>query len=241
MKLSLRYFRAITGVMLLLVLTATLVWAAAPPALWREFLEPARTGYDPLSLTEEEWAHKASLQDPAVSALLENAQRVELLLVERHREPKARSRSDLSPRRADVYVYIYDTDILLHAIINVESGLVDSVETAQNTQLPLTKNEAALATQIALADPKVNAAVQSEYRTITGEALNDPARQLTIRPLIFRADARPDQKLDKAAACGLRRCAQLLMTTHNDFLINLLPIVDLSGRELVNANSFLEE
>jgi hypothetical protein len=229
------------AVFLSLLLTGTLVWAAPGPYFSRLAAQARRTGYDPLSQTEQDLARTLAFQNPALSVQLDQAQQTELLLIERHQEAKSATRQGDWPRRADVYIYNYNTDTLIRTIVNLETGVVDSLETSQHVQLPLTERETAQAIQIALADPKANAAIQTQYQAIAGRALTDPAGQLRIQAMIFRAEARPDQKLGDAADCGLRRCAQLIMATQDDFLINLLPVVDLSGRKLLSANSFLEE
>ena len=55
------------------------------------------------------------------------------------KETKEVMRSGNWPRRADVYTYLYDSDTLLLAVMNLTTGQVDSVETMQNVQLPLTQ------------------------------------------------------------------------------------------------------
>jgi hypothetical protein len=42
-----------------------------------------------------------------------------------------------------------------------------------------------------------------------------------------------------AEACGLHRCAQFLIATQGDVVINLLPIIDLSLEALVSAGPFV--
>ena len=147
-------------------------------------------------------------------------------------------RSGNWPRRADVYTYLYDSDTLMQAVVNLTSGQVDSIEMVQNVQLPLTQNETDHAIQLLLADATVMAEIGTQYQTITGTVLTQPQAQLKLNALIYRADAMPNAN-PGAAACGLHRCAQFLIATQNDIVINLLPIVDLSTGAVVSAGPFV--
>ena len=142
------------------------------------------------------------------------------------------------PRRADVYTYAYDSDTLLLAVVNLTSGQVDSFEAAKDVQLPLTKNETDRAFELLMADATLAADIAAEYQTITGEALTQPKTQLKLNALIYRADSMPGAN-PGAEACGPHRCAQFLIATQNDVVINLLPIVDLSLGALVSAGPFV--
>jgi hypothetical protein len=217
-----------------LAFIATLVWAAPGMSLQN----PPRTGYDPLSPEEQERARTLAVQQAEFANALNAESRSELLLIERHQETKTDMRSGNWPRRADLYTYLYDSDTLLHAVVNLATGQVDSVETSQNVQLPLTQNETSSAIQLLLADATVMANIARQYQTITGTELTQPETQLKLNALIYRADAMPNAN-PGAAACGLHRCAQFLIATQNDVVINLLPIVDLSLGAVVSAGPFV--
>lgn len=217
-----------------LAFIATLVWAAPGMSLQN----PPRTGYDPLSPEEQERARTLAVQQAEFANALDAESRSELLLIERHVETKTDMRSGNWPRRADIYTYLYDSDTLLHAVVNLATGQVDSVETSQNVQLPLTQNETGSAIQLLLADATVMANIARQYQTITGTELTQPETQLKLNALIYRADAMPNAN-PGAAACGLHRCAQFLIATQNDVVINLLPIVDLSLGAVVSAGPFV--
>ncbi|OGO28561.1 MAG: hypothetical protein A2Z16_07480 [Chloroflexi bacterium RBG_16_54_18] len=228
-------FRLITLVLAIgLVFTATLVWAA--PGVSQ--LQTQRTGYDPLSPDEQERALTLAVQQAQFANALNTASRDETLLIERHAESKTDMRSGNWPRRADVYTYLYDSDTLMQAVVNLTSGQVDSIEMVQNVQLPLTQNETDHAIQLLLADATVMAEIGTQYQTITGTVLTQPQAQLKLNALIYRADAMPNAN-PGAAACGLHRCAQFLIATQNDIVINLLPIVDLSTGAVVSAGPFV--
>ena len=222
------------GIVVVLAFTATLAWAA--PAVIQ--IQTPRRGYDPLSPEEQERARTLAVQRPEFASAMNAASRSELLLIERHAESKTDMRSGNWPRRADVYTYLYDSDTLLLAVVNLTSGQVSSVQTMQNVQLPLTKNETDHAIQLLLADAAVMANIAGQYQTITGTALTQPETQLKLNTLIYRADAMPNAN-PGAAACGLHRCAQFLIATQNDIAINLLPIVDLSLEAVVSAGQFV--
>ena len=71
------------------------------------------------------------------------------------------------------------------------------------------------------------------YRQATGRELTDPATQLEIQALIFRADGNPGVR-GGAAACGRHRCAQFMIQTPDDLLVNLFPVIDLSAGRVVS-------
>ena len=214
--------------------TATLVWAAPGGVLQ----DAPRTGYDQLSVDEQNTALAVAGQPGAFALAVNATSRSEVLLIERHEESKDVVRSGSWPRRADVYTYLYDTDTLLRAIVNLDSGQTESVETVQDVQLPLTQNETQQAIQLLLSDATLVASMAAQYQTITGQALAQPAAELKFNALIYRADAMPGAN-SGAAACGIHRCAQFLIATQGDVLINLLPIVDLSLGAVVSAGSFV--
>jgi hypothetical protein len=217
-----------------LAFTATIVWAA--PGVGQ--LQTSRTGHDPLSPEEQQRGRTLALQRAEFANPLNAARRSEMLLTERHLESKTDRRSGNWPRRADVYAYVYDNDTLLLAVVNLTSGQVSTVQTVQNVQLPLTQNETNYAIQLLLADATAMANIAGQYQTITGAPLTQPEAQLKLNALIYRADAMPNAN-PGAAACGLHRCAQFLIATQNDVVINLLPIVDLSIEAVVSVGPFV--
>jgi hypothetical protein len=217
-----------------LVFTVTLVWTV--PGL--SLQDKPRTGYDSLSPEEQGFARNLAGQNNRFALAANSDSRSELLLIERHAEPKAITRSGNWPRRADVYTYLYESDTLMLAIVNLTTGRVDSVETMQNVQLPLTQNETDRAIQLVLADAALMANVATQFQTITGTALTQPEAQLKFNVLIYRADSMPTANAG-AVACGLHRCAQFLIATQNDVVINLLPIVDLSIEAVVSTDPFV--
>lgn len=222
------------GITVGLILIAMLVWAM--PGFGQ--LQTPPTGYDPLSPQEQEQARTVAVQQAEFANAMSATSRSEPLLTERHVESKADMRSGNWHRRADVYTYLYDSDTLLLAVVNLNSGRVDSVERMQYVQLPLTQNETDHANILLLADARVMAEIATQYQTITGTPLTQPQAQLKFNTLIYRADSMPNAN-PGAEACGLHRCAQFLITTQNDVVINLLPIVDLSAGAVVSTGPFV--
>jgi hypothetical protein len=192
-------------------------------------------GTDPLSDTEEQAAlDLAQGSGGAESGGLGDDDVV--LRVERHEDEKDEG-ADSDTRRADVYVYSYDDDTLILTVVDLATGEVDSTEDLTGAQLPLTQDEGAHALELATADPDFEQLLATRYRQATGRDLTDPATELEIDPIIFRADNSPSVT-GPAAACGRHRCAQLMIQTTDDLLVNLLPIVDLSTERLVSQQGF---
>ncbi len=191
-------------------------------------------GTDPLSIEETETAlGLARGSNPGESVGVGEDDVV--LLVERHEEDKAAEND--GRRRADVYVYSYDDDVLTLSVVDVVSGEVDQSRAIRNTQLPLVAEEAERAASVAFDDAPLQAELATAYRQATGRDLVDPATDLILRPIVFRADANPDTA-GAATACGRHRCAQLLIQSTDDLLVDLLPIVDLSTGRVVSRTGF---
>jgi hypothetical protein len=159
-----------------------------------------------------------------------------VLLVERHEEAKAAEDDGL--RRADVYVYSYDDDVLTWSIVDTATGEVDHTEVVRNTQLPLIQEEEDRALGLALDDPEFAQLLATRYRQATGRDLTDPATDLDIQPIVFRADANPAAAAAGARACGRHRCAQLMIQSTDDLLVDLLPVIDLSTGDLLSETGF---
>lgn len=191
-------------------------------------------GTDPLSVDETETAlGLARGSNPGEALGLGDDDLV--LLIERHEEDKAAEDDGL--RRADVYVYSYDDDVLTLSVVDVATGEVDRSRVVRNTQLPLIPEESERATDLATGDPATQQALATAYRQSTGRDLTDPATEIEVQPIIFRADANPATR-GPATACGRHRCAQLLIMSTDNLLVNLTPIVDLSTGRVVSRTGF---
>jgi len=158
-----------------------------------------------------------------------------VLRIERHEEEKAVE--DSAPRRADVFVYSYDDDVLTWTLVNVDTGAVDDSAVVPDTQLPLVEEERDRALQLAMDDPAFADRLATAFRQATGRDLEDVATDVQVDPIIFRADANAATS-GAARQCGAHRCAQLMLQSTDDFLIDLLPVVDLSAGRLVSQTGF---
>jgi hypothetical protein len=250
------------GVAALAAALGALLWLAAPAgrnaAPGGVTLAPAAqasagavgVGSDPLTPWEESLALEGlqalrgveaasgvrSLQTADGRTLQTPAEQV--LLVERKQEEKgavaAAAAGGAALRRADLYLYRYADDRLIHAVHDLATGETVVVEEAQGVQLPLTEAERALATEIAFADPALLALMQEEHLQIVGEPLTG-AEQVDVRAFVYHSGAAPEIEPPEAAACGRQRCAQLLVLTGNNITFSILPIVNLSTLRTASA------
>ena len=191
-------------------------------------------GFD--SLSKDEIA--AAVNTVGSARIAGTSDRFEVLRVERHDEgqPAAATRS---VRRADVSVYDYASDALRDYVVDVRDGSIDESTSGYGTQPPLSRGEEALARSIALSDRGTMAALGRAYRTATGVPLVDPAAQLVIVPIVFRADSlEPGRVTGASATCGRARCAQLLISSADDLLVDRSPIVDLSAGRVASGDAF---
>ncbi|MEW5987778.1 MAG: hypothetical protein AB1791_14180 [Chloroflexota bacterium] len=222
---------------LLFFLTTSLSLAVRGAELKQAAAGVPRLGFDPLSPAEQSLALDAALADPAATRLLAGAQRTEVLLIEIHEEPKEVVQSGAWARRADVYIYDYDHNQLLRAVVALNTGAVEQLEASQYVQLPLTEKETAQALHIALTDGQAGAAISRQYEALTSDPLQG-AEQLRLMAYPFRPEWAVGAPT-ATAVCGLHRCAQLVLTAvANGITLNLLPVVDLStGRALAVMNA----
>ncbi|MEZ5537089.1 MAG: hypothetical protein R3F02_15880 [Thiolinea sp.] len=148
----------------------------------------------------------------------------ELLLIERRPVDKAAD----SQRLADVYSYDYSTNETIHDIVNLDTQQLIATERLQYLQLPLTENELQRSTAIIFSDQEEAALIRDEYQRITGNYLSSP-EQLNIKAFAFTADTLPEQLNPASQQCGLHRCAQVLLYTHDSIVFEISPIVNLSA------------
>jgi len=103
-----------------------------------------------------------------VAQVGEQENRRELLLMERR---VASEKSSNSTREADVYIYDYSTDEVIHLIVDLEDRSVTRRERVQNVQLPLTAAEVKRAIDIVFVDEANSEAIGEEFYRITGRRL----------------------------------------------------------------------
>ena len=244
-----RVWRRWALVVVVIALVAGAAAALAAPASMTTLFSSSGIGYDPL--TEEETARSLTAlgkvgippelgagSDGVVSAAASAAPPVEqLLLVERREESKAAYANGSAVRRADVYTYRYADNMLVRTTYNLETGAIDSNEKLTGYQLPLVEEEVARAAAALIASPATWSLIAAEYQTITGEALLS-VEQLDIKAMAFDYGNQPTEELRPAAACGVHRCAQLLLATWDNTSLSPFPIVDLSTGQVVAVLNF---
>lgn len=193
---------------------------------------------DPLSEDEINTTLSAALRAGAAkgadSEISAAALQQEILLVERHQSKKGEIQSASAARQGDAYIYDYTTDTLKHAIVNLDTGETLAIEEMQNVQLPLTENEVERALDLAFQNESLRTELQSSYQLVSGNELTN-IDQLNVKAFIFLAESMPDSVNGLSESCGLHRCAQLLLYTEDDTILEVQPIVDLS-RQIVTQD-----
>ena len=197
-------------------------------------------GYDPLTDNEIVGLQRQTdqlVQNQVQDQLngLEPSRPIELLLIERHEESAETYRQKSWPRRADTYYYDYNSDRLIHYVINLESKAIDQINVSQSVQLPLTRNELQNAIRLVMEDITLRRTLNAEFERVTDGQQLTSAEQLQIKGFVFGSDVMPDRVNEATQPCGLHRCAQLLIYTQDNIVLELLPIVDLS-RQLVTQD-----
>ncbi len=145
----------------------------------------------------------------------------QLLLLERRHD------KSITGRRADAYYYDYANDETTHLVISLTTGAILSVDLMTGTQLPLIEAEVTRAFDVLLANPRERRSLAQAFSEITGEAFVDRS-QLKFKAFVFHPDTVADGLVAAARNCGVHRCAQLLIYTHDNVALDLSPIIDLS-------------
>ncbi len=241
-----RYIPRWSIVVFLVLALASAGIALAAPA--RAMLQQpvAAIGLDPLTPAEVAQANEAANDMRSVSAaavrtaatapgqVAVSAPAEEVVLVERHPEAKAVMAAGVWPRRADLYLYRYADDTLVHGLYDYATGQTEVVESVQGVQLPLNDSERQTAIAIAYADPPLRAQLADEYRLITGGTLTSAA-QLDMRVFSYHAGSNPEMETPPVQACSVNRCAQLLILTDQNVTLRALPIVNLSQMKVASV------
>lgn len=195
---------------------------------------------DPLSPTE--LAKAVSLAAPEQTVQLATrsaaqapafAHELELLLVERRPVDKEQP----GKRLADVYSYDYRNDETIHSIVDLTTQERLHTERVQKLQLPLTENELARASKLIFNDAEQLNQIQTEYKRITGQTLLKP-EQLQVKAFVFTTDTLPEGLNAASQHCGIQRCAQVLLYTHDSVVFEISPIVNLSAGLVTQNISF---
>lgn len=184
---------------------------------------------DPLSLNEQ--AKATALVESALPSLKTQAEtntnqlnRHELLLIERDRSEDKKS----GVRRANAFVYDYQTDETIIYRIDAATNKILSSVRRKNMQLPLTEDEIERTVKLIFSDKETLTLIANEYQRITHKVLNSP-QDLQAKAFVFTADTLPEQLNPASQQCGLHRCAQILLYTHDSVVFEISPIVNLSA------------
>ncbi|RIQ14461.1 hypothetical protein [Jiangella rhizosphaerae] len=122
-------------------------------------------------------------------------------------------------RRYTLFYFDYAADQLLHYVVNVTTGTVESVTEGAGVQPAPTDQETLLAFQLLLADP-LSQGIKDEFRAATGEELTDPAQTT------FTAHAYTAGPADLGAeSCGVQRCVQLMAQAPDGRYLTTTPLV----------------
>lgn len=187
---------------------------------------------DPLSPDEQLKA--STLIEATLPALKSNSpSHYELLLIERDRSEDKKS----GARRANAFVYDYQADETIIYRIDAETNKILSSVRRKNIQLPLTESEIARTVQIIFSDKETFALIANEYQRITGKVLSSP-KDLEAKAFVFSADTLPEQLNPASQQCGLHRCAQILLYTHDSVVFEVSPIVNLSANLITQVIGF---
>lgn len=156
------------------------------------------------------------------------SQRRELLLM----EPRVKDKSAPDTNDADVYIYDYATDEVIHMIVDMNDRKVRKRERVRNLQLPLVEAERTRALDIAFGNEENKRAIGEEFFETTGRTL-DSVRQIKYKAFVFLAASVSEQKAQNVRSCGMHRCAKLLLYTADNIALDLSPIIDLSSERVL--------
>ena len=232
---------AVGAIFVGLLLGGAIYWAAVLHAQTGRSSSQSGVGVDPLTdderalalagaklgdtLTAEQVASRAAAEADAAQAPAQ-----EVLLVERNAIDK--NSKEPGARQGVVYVYDYTSDELIHSVVDVATGAMVEQARVQGVQLPLTAAEEARAIALAWGDAPTQQALATQFEQLTGQPLT-ALEQLHVKAAVFLADSMPGRINAAAQACGIQRCAQLLLFSVDNVAFEMLPIVSLSqGRVL---------
>lgn len=193
---------------------------------------------DPLSLNEQ--AKTSALVESVLPSLRTQTETKpnqlsshELLLIERDRSEDKKS----GVRRANAFVYDYQTDETIIYRIDPVTNKILSTTRRKNIQLPLTEGEIERTVNLIFSDKETLALIANEYQRITHRTLNSP-KDLQAKAFVFTADTLPEQLNSASQQCGLHRCAQILLYTHDAVVFEISPIVNLSAKLITQIVGF---
>jgi len=170
-------------------------------------------------------ARRSAISADSVAATTTARPTVEFLRVQPHRFSKSDYPSN--KRWADSTAYDYTTDELITTVVDLDNNQVLSTKRTKNMQPPMAQNEIERAIAIVFQDDEERRILNAEFARITGSTLTS-IDQLEYKAFTFFADSMPSVVNDASSSCGVKRCAQLLLYTHDNVVFEVSPIVNLS-------------
>lgn len=159
----------------------------------------------------------------------DTANRYEMLLTERRPVAKNERR-----RLADIYVYDYAENKLLHRVVDTGTGDIVHRATFTDHQLPLTEAESNRAIGILAADQDARSFLNEEYARISG-GLEFDLSNVDYKAATYIAEHNVQ---GITAQCGQIRCAEILIyTADNKIALDLRPVVDLSTGSVLSVET----
>ncbi len=149
-----------------------------------------------------------------------------LLLLERRRDKSS------TERLADAWYYSYPRNETIHKVVDLTRGVVRSAEVVIDLQLPLVDAEISRAFDVVLTSEAHSKALRAAYFQVTGTRLVDRS-QVSYKAFVFHPDTVQDGLEPTARRCGLHRCAQMLLYTHDNIALDMSPVVDLSTNRVL--------
>ncbi|MFB8265544.1 Tat pathway signal sequence domain protein [Streptomyces sp. NPDC055955] len=139
-----------------------------------------------------------------------------------------RSGAQAAERRAEVVYYDYKADTVVTRTVNLDSGKVETTDTAHGVQPPPSPGELREATRLLIADP-LGAGLKQDYKDATGKQLTS-TDQLEPSGMVFRKETVAHVP-SGLTACGEHRCLRVVTKVRNGPWIDTRAlVVDLSAR-----------
>ena len=228
--------RTLTGVAVASVLIASPAHADPLSPEDLSLAKNATSSFLSRSATNMQLRHFSVTSDLESTASIGASERVETLLIETL-EP-SKDAPPNSPTLAVAYLYNYEDDKLTRLSIDPATGSTRVLSREYGVQLPLIDSEISNALVLAFNDEETRTQLDAQFLQITGEALVNSS-QLHVKAFAFHADTAPGTLLPASQTCGMQRCAQLMLYTHDNTAFEFMPIVNLSEQlvtELMGVN-----
>jgi Cu2+-containing amine oxidase len=195
---------------------------------------------NPLSVEEKRSAENIAVADSKVMKLLGTGRRqlvsVELFPIKPDAERMAAAAAGLPiplERYAEVVFLRYENEAGVRAIVDLSRRNVIDVTQISADQVPLTDNDLAEASRLALSSPEVKAALGPEaqrFRPPEPETSARSNREAKAEQYIIRG--LPLRTQDENDSCWKHRCLQLLFRRGDVYLTRPVVVVDLTAHQV---------